>query len=270
MNILCLGTSYTAITLAVNFFQHRLLFLSRRNISPQSQSEAIRKWVSANGRLDGILDTVPRLREGTLEMERLPVYWKTLQDLRIGEGIPYIHISSTGVYCEGSSQSVIEHHEVSKEYANTERAHRRLRLEQVIREKIGKALGCRVIVIRASAIYGPQRNVLYRIVHQKNFSRTQMGNRIVSRIHVYDLCQIILRALENPSNVPAMFHATDNHPISYMELYQHLQEKYRIRIPGNWQSAPEYGKMIFSDTCRKILKQYRFPNIFYKGALTLD
>ena len=251
MNILCLGTSYTGLHLAVNFVIHRIIFLSRKM---RDQQQTIRFLVNSRRKIDLILDTVPCVQKLIGHDGETPVYFDQIRQLPYLAEIPYIHISTTGVY-KSLKKGVKTHNEEDFQYDSSERAQRRLHVEKIIRKFYPWAQ-----IIRATGIYGPQRNIVERFAQRGDFRRALLGNRVISRIHVHDLCRLILRLPDYNKGRILMIHATDNSPTSNREIFSKIEEKYSLKIPGNWRNEESYGKKIISLHCQKILKKYDYPS----------
>lgn len=135
-----------------------------------------------------------------------------------------------------------------------ERGLRRLRLEERLRAAFPD-----LIVVRATGIYGPGRCLALRFA-EGDFRRAASGNKIVSRIHVHDLCRVIL-ALALHAAPPVLVNAVDRTPTGNAELFAWLEERLRITIPGDWRETALTGRAIASLYMEELLGgRYRFES----------
>lgn len=66
-------------------------------------------------------------------------------------------------------------------------------------------------IFRLAGIYGPQRNVLARLIAGKNDTIVKDG-QFFSRIHVEDIALVILAAMQNPKVGITIYNVTDDEP----------------------------------------------------------
>ena len=169
LKVLVLGRSFTGRYLR-SHFPAEVAFLGRNESSLPSNFEP-----------DLILDTVPAIHgeDGLLN----PLYRD--QWMRFAY-TPFVHVSSTSVY-PMPSVGVLEVDENSVP-GSTERCRARLQVEEAVLKVRPDAL-----IVRSGGLYGPGRSLPWMIAEGRSrfFER---GNEIISRIHVHDLCRIILEA----------------------------------------------------------------------------
>lgn len=272
MNILCLGASYTGRFLSVNFSsRHRVRFLTRR----RGEQAAALSIYSPGDPVDAILDTVPFAaadgvdrveadhsppEKGLRLMERLgrPYRREVEQILEDNPALPFAHISSTSLFPQGERAAALadlpRFDENSPPNPDSHRGELRLALEEYIRKLYPKAL-----IVRSTAIYGPGRSILEQFQAQ-NFRRATVGNRVISRIHVYDLCQLILALFQaQPSLAPRLTHAVDEEAAPYSQVFAWLEQELGIRVPHFCYHAPPTGRIIASLYARGLLKGYQYP-----------
>jgi nucleoside-diphosphate-sugar epimerase len=134
-----------------------------------------------------------------------------------------IYVSSTGVYAPGGGAWVDEDWPLDPHTAS---GHARLAAE--------RALPAHAVILRAAGIYGPGRGIedrlragTYRIVGD--------GTAHVSRIHVEDLVEAILRAAE--STVTGPINCADDDPAAIGELADQLAAD--LGVPPPPRVAPE-------------------------------
>lgn len=236
MKILVAGASYTGRFLAAHFLEHEIHFLSRSNV----EAEGLLAY-NENDLYDAVLDTVPALPSG------LPYAEVFQQAGRL------IHLSSTSVLPERFSASTAEGLPVLDESTlpapETERGARRLVLEERIRSEYPQAC-----IIRCGGIYGPDRGLVQQFL-RGDFSRAE-SNRMVSRIHVYDLCQLILACVDQ--NTPPLVHGVDLKSSLNAEVFSFLEEALGISVPGPWRGQGPSGRAVRSLFAQQLVS-YRYP-----------
>ena len=259
--VVCLGASYTGRYLAREFGEEAsVAFLTRdpgrlgaeglTALDPGAAAAA----AGSPGAL--ILDTVPAVagRGGAPELP----YRAALGDAagRPG-GAAYLHLSSTSVYpsdfrarTEDGLPTLDERSDTGPESA---RAEGRLLLERAVLAQYPEAR-----ILRCGGIYGPGRSVAARF-RDGDFSRAGTGNRMVTRIHVHDLCRLIL-AHGRARAAPAVVNAVDERPSSNRETFSHLERVLGIEVPGAWRTAEPTGRRVVSMHARSLLGgRYVFP-----------
>lgn len=192
---------------------------------------------------DAVLDTVPALDSG------LP-YGEIFADAR-----RLIHLSSTSVLPEEFSapeeSGLPVFDETCKPNPQSERGARRLLLEEEIQSRFRRA-----IVIRCGGIYGPDRGLVTHFVNG-DFRRSETKNRMVSRIHVYDLCQLVL-ACAREESPPNLVHGVDLRSALNREVFSFLEEELGIQVPGTWRTELPSGRAVKSLYAPAMIA-YRFP-----------
>ncbi len=254
--VVCLGASFTGRYLAREFASEAsVVFLTRDPARLRSQGLAAldprdaEAAAAAPGAL--ILDTVPAADPA------LP-YRPALGDLagRPG-GARYLHLSSTSVYpsrfCAETEDGLPTLDERSATGSESARAEGRLLLERAVLAAYPEAR-----ILRCGGIYGPGRCVATRF-RDGDFSRAGAGNRMVSRIHVHDLCRLVL-ALGRAEPGPALVNAVDEGPSSNRETFSHLEGVLGVTVPGRWRTAAPAGRRVVSGHARALLGgRYAFP-----------
>jgi len=180
LRILVLGASYTGRFLAANFPEHLVRFASRDS----AKLASLNLIADSEDNYDLILDTVPAIKsENGIALPYLDLC------RRHPEAI-LVHISSTSVFAEKFTTAhpadLPVFDETAEASPQTNRGLLRLELEGAIRAHFPEAF-----VLRAGGIYGPGRCIAIQF-QKKDFRRADSGNRVVSRIHVYDLCALAL------------------------------------------------------------------------------
>ena len=259
MRVLCLGGSYTGMYLARNFPEAQVTFLARdperlvadrfRVIDPDS--------TPGDEPVDLVLDTVPTVKvDGEI---KLP-YKSVLEPLMTLSDRPvYLHLSTTSVYPsdftaerEGDLPTQDESTPVGPD---SDRPKDRLVLEQVVTATYAEAR-----ILRSGGIYGPGRCVATRF-RDGDFARAGAGNRMVTRIHVHDLCRLILAFGEPDVGLPvSTVNAVDERSSSNRDMFAFLEELLGISVPGDWRTASPQGRSVVSRYAAGLLGgTYRFP-----------
>jgi len=261
--ILCLGQSFTGAYLASEF-PVEVRFLSRS------------QWDSLDGfQPDIILDTVPSVEAGG-EIKN-PLYRMEVESF----DVPFIHISSTSVY-PGSEDGLLEVDELSVT-GESEKCRRRLLVEEAILKFRPDAL-----IVRAGGLYGPGRS-LPLFLAQGRGRFFERGNEIISRIHVHDLCRIVLaagaRLAAGKGSFPGfqrdqLINAVDPNPSSVEETRVYLQEFYQkpeirevlqkegLQAPEEMPAPAQVSgqRLVKSRYTESLIGRFRFPD-FKAGFL---
>ncbi len=252
--VLCLGAGFTTRYLARSFADlFRIVFLSR-NV----------------GRIvrEGLLPFDPQKHQPVLILDSVPpddpsLPYREICDLLVRPGCAYVHISSTSVYGGADLDSVVirTFDESTLPAPDNPGAARRFEREKEIRSAYSGAW-----ILRAGGIYGPGRS-LVESFRAGDFRRTGSGNRIVSRIHVHDLCRLALALAETGNEacvIPAVpdriVNAVDPCPSLNAEVFLFLEELLGMTIPGDWRNAVPSGRRIESRYAGQILGEFSYPD----------
>jgi hypothetical protein len=259
LRVLCLGGSYTGMYLARNFPEAQVTFLARDPERLVADGLAVMDPESTPGDepVDLVLDTVPTVKhDGKLILP----YQTVLEPLMTGPNWPvFLHISTTSVY---SSDFTAEREddlptqdERTPAGPDSDRAKDRLLLEQLVTATYAEAR-----ILRSGGIYGPGRCVATRF-RDGDFARAGAGNRMVTRIHVHDLCRLILAFGKADVGLPvSTVNAVDERSSSNRDTFGHLEGLLGITVPGDWRTAAPQGRSVVSQYAAGLLGgEYRFP-----------
>ncbi len=258
--VLCLGVGFTSAYLERNFGGVcDVFFLSRRPEELQARGmQAVTQDVFPI--VDLILDTTPAAEQGGLAYPEQ--MFRIFQENR--EAV-YIHISTTSVYGGGEEGPVYTVDESTPPAPDLTSSQRRLQRETRILSDYE-----RTFVIRAGGIYGPGRS-LGESFRAGDFSRLETGNRMVSRIHVHDLCALALgwmsaRRGKSPGQQTAVrvVNGVDEYSAPNKEVFEFLESELKIQLPDTgrpWRSEPAAGRRVESLHARSFLPEgFRFPS----------
>lgn len=117
-----------------------------------------------------------------------------------------IYLSATSVYGDTGGDIVTEQSPAKPASAMGKR---RLDAEQLF-QNFGSRHGVPVVILRISAIYGPGRLPLMQITQGQPLLKEELA-KPSNRIHVDDLVQVCLKALEQSSGI---YNVSDGHPAS--------------------------------------------------------
>ncbi|MCS7206206.1 MAG: hypothetical protein NZ853_10960 [Leptospiraceae bacterium] len=214
---------------------------------------------------DVVIDTIPPVYE---ENQRLmnPLYKEVLLPLYQQKKFVYTHISSTSVYPEVS----MEFHEQTEIPFFSERGIKRWELEEAVLMWFPYAL-----IVRSGGIYGPERNLVKSLKNQE-YHLIPTENKVVYRIHVYDLCQILIEfsyqiydsgievSLFSGYQRKNVINAIEpkNEPIQ--KVLEFIHRTYKIEIPRRNLEPPTTQRKIISLYTKNF--SFRFPD-FRSGFL---
>ncbi|GIX41109.1 MAG: hypothetical protein KatS3mg129_0842 [Leptospiraceae bacterium] len=260
LKILVCGYGFTSQYLISNFDQEYRI-LSRNFIKPMYK-------LNDDFLPDVVIDTIPPVYKNN-QMSN-PLYKEILLNLYNKKKFLYVHISSTSVYPDINA----EYDEKTPFDLNllSTRGKKRWDLENYILQYFPYAL-----IIRSGGIYGPGRNLILSLKNQ-NFNHLPEENKIVYRIHIYDLCSLILytsqmiimNGLEksvfpgyNRNNVINAVYP-ENEPIKNVLYF--IKEHYKISIPEKFfhLNEPIHKRIIRSIYLKNF--NFRFSD-FRKGFI---
>tara|TARA_A100001037_G_scaffold306093_1_gene349191 strand:- start:20313 stop:21140 length:828 start_codon:yes stop_codon:yes gene_type:complete len=268
VKILCLGASFTGTFLASKFGDlNTIKFLTRRPSIVKKLGFAVANsaFVNEIDKPDLILDTIPPSIDEAGQLS-LP-YGKIVDRLMSSQtDVIYIHISSTSVYpskfTSASEIDVPYFDEDSVADPDTKRGASRLKLEDKILKRYDNSR-----IIRAGGIYGPGRSLISRFM-QGDFSRFNGNNKMVSRIHVQDLCRIILSfGTPKPGVNTSIVNGVDIMPSTNQGTFAYIEKLTGVTLPINMKTDTVLGRKITSKYAKTLLNnEYVFPT-FREGFL---
>lgn len=116
-------------------------------------------------------------------------------------------------------------------------------------EKKWQTLKFPVDIFRLSGIYGPRRNCLDKIINGKNYTVVK-ENQYFSRIHIADICQIIITAFQRPMS-GEIFNISDDEP-----AYLNVVQQYGAKL----LSKPKLQEIPFSEANLSVNAKNFFNN----------
>jgi hypothetical protein len=130
-----------------------------------------------------------------------------------------VYISSTGVYGKVSGR-IDESSPVDSEFPGA--------ADRLYAEDLWRAQGA--IVLRAPALYGPATGLHLRL-RDRTYRLPGDGKNHISRIHLADLAQIALAALER-GTAGSIYVVGDLHPAPQIEVVEWLCQKMQLPLPA--------------------------------------
>lgn len=156
------------------------------------------------------------------------------------------YLSSTGVYGDYEGQDVTEQSPLK---ANAPRS-----LARIAAEKQWRGLSRIVHVFRLSGIYGPRRNMLERVRKGKT-DGLEKSERPVNRIHVDDICQIVLEAMSKPSKTTEIYNLADDLAAPTYKVLEYAAQKLGVKLDGNDTQKSHLSDGSRVVNCQKAKKQ---------------
>ncbi len=138
-----------------------------------------------------------------------------------------VYISTTGVYSTPTSNILI--HEDSPTQPTVGRGQRRLDAEKKLLTWSKKHPQCRVIILRVSGIYGPDKLPLERIKRAEPVL-DNTNPSYVNLIHIEDLARVCFQAMRK--NLPrTIYNVSDGHPLLMSEYFQSIARAFNYPAP---------------------------------------
>ncbi len=191
----------------------------------------------------------PFLASGTVILHSIPLFSGTpelVKFLRPLRPARIVYFSTTGVY--GAAERVDEQ---TLPCPETEKDQARMDSERTLAEGPWSTM-----ILRPAGIYGPRRGVHWS-VRQGNFRPTP-GKRVVSRIHVDDLTEHAIRAMQ--SAAVGAFPVADEEPCPSLDVAEWTLRYLRIPFVAGAAEQPSGGRRVDGSAVRAILGlelQYR-------------
>lgn len=139
-----------------------------------------------------------------------------------------IFVSSTSVY--GQTQGEVVTEESPAEPASA--------TSRILREAEDAALVAKAIVVRSSAIYGPERGVLFQKFFRGEAVIEGDGLRWINQIHRDDLVGA-LEHLAEAGELEQIYNATDDAPVTYRDFYAWCSEFLKKPMPPSGPVNPQ-------------------------------
>ena len=190
-----------------------------------------------------ILHSIP-IPTGTPELVR---FLRTLPPARI------VYLSTTGVY--GSAEAVDEDTPPNPE---TDKDKARMATEQTLCDGPWSTM-----VLRPAAIYGPGRGVHWSA--RQGAPRSTPGNRVVSRIHVDDLAEHALRAIQTVAT--GAFPVADEEPCPSLEVAKWTFDYLGIPFSAGTVQERARGRRVDGTAIRTLLGIQLLYRSFREGVV---
>ncbi|MBH0197509.1 MAG: hypothetical protein HP494_18425 [Nitrospira sp.] len=180
-----------------------------------------------------------------------------VQDFAEGLGVSsrrLVVLGSTSAYGAGDTET--DPPPWTDEAAPVDRRKLRVQGEEYLREKHG------AVLLRVAGIYGPGRNPLDWIKK----GRVGLSRKYVNLIHVEDLAEICLTALERGVS-GEVYNVSDGTPRTWMEICVTAQQRWGVTASATTDHQP-IGKQISNAKLRTELGYVlKYPNLYESLAL---
>lgn len=176
-------------------------------------------------------------------------------------GVEFIgYLSSTGVYGDYQGQEVTEQSPLKADAPRS--------LARLAAEAQWLQLDRPVHVFRLSGIYGPGRNMLERLKTGK-IEELEKSDRPVNRIHVEDICQIVLAACQRPRPQTEIYNVADDHPAPTYEVLTYAAHKLGVPLKDGTSHGSHLHDGARVVNCAKAKKEWgiRWKYPTYKHGL---
>lgn len=167
------------------------------------------------------------------------------------------YLSSTGVYGDYQGEWVDEN---SQPKPVDKRAIARLEAEKAWLQ-LGIDSGACVQVFRLGGIYGPQRSAINTLLCSDKPSLKQHGRegrKYTSRIHVMDICQVIMASIQSP--FPGrIYNVVDDEPASRTEVFSYARSLICDKWPSKMEKLMETENLGASYVKEEVKSLQRYP-----------
>lgn len=163
----------------------------------------------------------------------------------------FVFVSSTAVY--GASKEWLDENSPTHPPQFNGRA--LIDAETLLRKRLGDKL----VVIRFSGIYGPERLQWLQRLRKPGWVVPASSGNWANRIHIDDVVQACCLLLQHP--VPqALYVGTDDTPIEQITLYTQLTKALGITPPTRDDHAPAQGKRLHNQRLKQLGWKPKWPD----------
>ncbi len=182
---------------------------------------------------------------------------------------PYqlIYLSATSVYGDQQNKKVAETAELK---ATTSNGLARIACEKKYLE-LTQNSAANIFILRLAGIYGPKRNQLEKIQQGKKIAKFA-ADKIISRIHVADITNIILKLITQNKLSNEIFNLCDEQPSTSHEMLAYISQTFlageTIAAEQFYELSKNYSDAKIPDNQKlKQLLNYEFIYPNYKSGL---
>jgi nucleoside-diphosphate-sugar epimerase len=141
----------------------------------------------------------------------------------------FVYLSSTAVYGEGRDGEIVDEDSQVSPALDDPDARPYISAEGAIEDARSKGLDA--LILRLSAVYGPGRGVRKRML-AGTYKLLDEGSHVYSRVHVDDVVDIILTAVER-APINATYCVADDRPCPQREYAEWLARHLGVRTPAS-------------------------------------
>lgn len=212
-------------------------------------------------KIDYIVVSIPPDKKGDLVLKNFK------ESIKHFKGKKIIYLSSTAVYGDHAGAWV---NESSTTKPKTSTGSKRLQAEKQW-QRLKKQEKLPIFILRIAGIYSPKNNIVNRIIHSKILNLN--SSQYISRIHINDLANIIIKIILKTKINRSIFNVADNQPLTPLEsasiAVNFLGKKFQLSKFLKSLTINYSKNKIFSDSKRvmndKLIKdlnyKLQFPNL---------
>ena len=212
-------------------------------------------------KIDYIIVSIAPDKKGDLVLKNFKESIKNFKGRKI------IYLSSTAVYGDHAGAWV---NESSTTKPKTSTGSKRLQAEKQW-QRLKKQEKLPIFILRIAGIYSPKNNIVNRIIHSKILNLNSI--QYISRIHINDLANIIIKIILKTKINRSIFNVADNQPLTPLEsasiAVNFLGKKFQLSKFLKSLTINYSKNKIFSDSKRvmndKLIKdlnyKLQFPNL---------
>lgn len=264
--VVLLGGGYTLQRVAASLPSNRFVITSRRNDVCErwraagwnahrvavDEPDTLRSLWAEYPNISVVVDSVPPLRDGGDPARGVMNICESLQNSSVQR---VIYLSTTGVF--GVRDGSVVNESTPANPWNDQGA-ARLRSEEVYRQS-----GIRSCALRLPAIYGPDRG-LHISLQNGSYRMVGIGDTWSNRIHVEDLRQIILRAIEAPE-LPEVLCVSDDCPALARDVVEYTCQRLGLPMPPSISEGEVLRQGAYT-----MLSNQRIQNSLLKKVLNVQ
>ncbi len=242
-HLFCFGLGYVAQHLVAQLKQNKDWEISATKRSPVKtdgvQVYQFDELTFLPREITHILVSVPPKDSGDVVLEQ---FGKQIQKLPNLKWVGYL--SATGVYGDTKGNWVDENSPLNPSNPYSKK--------RLIAEQQWQDLGVPLNIFRLSAIYGPERNALEQV--EAGHARIiDVKDQVFSRIHVEDIVQVLMKAIERDIT-GEVFNVADDKPTSSNEVIEFACQILNVTPPTPVKledaELSEMGKAFYSENRR--------------------
>ena len=133
-------------------------------------------------------------------------------------------------------------------------------LRRVQSEQLYKDLEISFTSFRLSGIYGPGRGMEERI-KKDTYTKSLTPNRWSNRVHLEDIVQTLLNALDSEELLPEAFCVSDDKPRQVEQIEAYFSKKLNLELKEDKNKKPSYRAALNQRVSNALLKEKLLPSL---------